>query len=162
MPELQFSPNEIVVISAMSENHMIGSGNGMPWNVPEEYAHFLDSVRNQVVIMGRRSYEIFGNDFEAETFVISRNAELNGVNVCDSIENAIAKAKDINKTIFVSGGRSIYSLGIPLASRMLLSTIKGDFDGDVTFPEFDESEWRVELEEDHERYTLRDLRRIVS
>lgn len=162
MPQLQFSPNEIIVISAMSQNRMIGSGEGMPWDVPEEYAHFVNSVCGQSVIMGRRSYDIFGADFQANTFVISRSAELEGVTVCRSIDDAIAKATTLGKTIFIAGGRSIYSLSIPLASRMLLSTIKGDFDGDTAFPEFDKTQWRLDHEQDHQRYILRDWRRVSS
>lgn len=156
---LEFLPEEIIVISAMSESHAIGLGDGMPWNVPEEYQHFVDSVNGQAVIIGRRSFEIFGADFQADTFVISRSAILAGVTVCGGMESAIRKAKQLRKTIFIAGGRSIYSLGIPLASRMLLSTIKGDYEGDVTFPEINESEWDVVGKEDRGRYVLRDYRR---
>ena len=88
--ELEFSPNEIIIISAMSETRAIGKGEGMPWNVPEEYQHFVASVHQQAVIMGRRSYEIFGADFEADTFVISRSAEIEGVTVCSSIEDHVS------------------------------------------------------------------------
>lgn len=158
---LKFKAQEIVVIGAMSETRVIGQGEGMPWNVPEEYQHFVNAVQGQSVIIGRRSFDIFGADFQAHTFVISRSAEISGVTVCNSLNDAISLAKQTNKTIFISGGRSIYELGIPLANRMLLSTIKGHFDGDVLFPEFDETEWRIEREEDHDRYILRDYRRVI-
>lgn len=156
---LSFSPDEVIIISAMSESRAIGLGDGMPWNVPEEYQHFVDSVHHQAVIMGRRSYDIFGSDFQADTFVISRTASLDGVFMCRSMEDAITRARCMNKTIFISGGRSIYELGIPFANRMLLSTIKGKFDGDTDFPDFDESQWTVVSEEDKGRYILRDWRR---
>ena len=158
---LEFSPNEIIIISAMSETRAIGKGEGMPWNVPEEYQHFVASVHQQAVIMGRRSYEIFGADFEADTFVISRSAEIEGVTVCSSIEDAMERAGRLKKAIFISGGRSIYALGIPLATRMLLSTIKGDYTGDTDFPDFDENEWALAHEEDRGSYVLRDWRRDV-
>ena len=159
---LEFSPDEVIIISAMSESRAIGKGEGMPWNVPEEYQHFVDSVHHQAVIMGRRSYDIFGADFEADTFVISRSAEIEGVTVCSGIDDAMEQANKLNKTIFISGGRSIYSLGVPHATRMLLSTIKGDYEGDVHFPEFDENEWTVAHEEDRGAYVLRDWRRVAS
>lgn len=159
---LTFSPDEIIIVSAMSESRAIGKGEGMPWNVPEEYQHFVDSVHCQSVVMGRRSYDIFGADFEADTFVISRSAKIEGVTVCSSIDDAMQRARQLNKAIFISGGRSIYALGIPLATRMLLSTIKGDYEGDVQFPEFDENEWNVANEEDRGAYVLRDWRRVAS
>ena len=34
----------VIIISAMSSDRVIGSGNGMPWNVPEEYEQFLLSL----------------------------------------------------------------------------------------------------------------------
>lgn len=156
---LDFSPAEIIVISAMSESRAIGKGDGMPWNVPDEYKHFVDSVHGQTVIIGRRSYEIFGADFQAETFVISRTAKLKGVTVCSSIEDALQRAQLLNKTIFITGGHSIYALGIPLATRMLLSTIKGHHEGDVDFPHFDENDWMIAQEADRGGYILRDYRR---
>lgn len=63
----------MIIISAMSRDRVIGSGEGMPWNVPEEYQQFLSFVEDQTVIMGRRSYEIFGPDLtSAHTVVVSR------------------------------------------------------------------------------------------
>ena len=156
---LKFSTDEFIVIGAMSESGASGLGDGMPWNVPEEYQHFVDAVRDQCVIIGRRSYEIFGGDFQAETLVVSKSAVFSGVTMCRSIEEAFEQARKLNRTTFVSGGRSIYKLGIPHATRMLLSTIKGGYEGDVYFPEFDESCWRVAAEEAHTRYILRDWRR---
>ena len=44
----------MIIISAMSSDRVIGSGNGMPWNVQEEYEQFLRYVDGQAVIMGRR------------------------------------------------------------------------------------------------------------
>ena len=151
---------EIVMIAAMSETRVIGAGEGMPWNVPEEYQHFVDTVRNQCVIIGRRSFDIFRADFDADTFVISRQSEISGATVCGSINAAIDLAKQRNKTIFIAGGRSIYQLGIPLADRMLLSTIKGQHDGDVLFPDFNEQNWRIESQHDFSRYVLRNYRRV--
>ena len=159
---LTFSSGEIIIIGAMSESRAIGKGEGMPWNVPEEYQHFTDSVHHQTVIMGRRSYDIFGADFEADTFVISRSAKIEGVTVCSSIDEAMQQAAKRQKAIFISGGRSIYSLGIPLATRMLLSTIKGDYEGDVQFPDFDQNDWTLANEEEHDRYILRDWRRASA
>lgn len=157
---LKFKRQEIVIIGAMSETRVIGLGDGMPWSVPEEYQHFLDSVAGQCVIIGRRSFDIFGADFTSDTFVVSRGSAIAGVTVCNSMEAAIQLAKQQDSTIFIAGGRSIYELGILVADRMLLSTIKGHYDGDVTFPEYDQTHWRIDSEQDFDRYVLRDYRRM--
>ncbi|MEP3478089.1 MAG: dihydrofolate reductase [Fuerstiella sp.] len=156
---LGFNPSEVIVIGAMSETRAIGQGDGMPWDVPEEYQHFVDAVENQCVIIGRRSFDIFGADFEAHTFVISRNAKIDNVTVCASLDEAIGLARRHKKTIFIAGGKSIYELAIPVADRMLLSTIKGHHEGDVLFPKFNERQWRIDSEQDFDRYVLRDYRK---
>lgn len=157
---LKFNGQEIVIIGAMSESQVIGLGDRMPWSVPEEYQHFVDAVEDQCVIIGRRSFDIFGADFVADTFVISRGTAISDATVCNSIETAIELAKQRKKTVFIAGGRSIYKLGIPLADRMLLSTIKGHYDGDILFPAFDKTRWRIDSEQEFDRYVLRDFRRI--
>ncbi|MBT4137737.1 MAG: dihydrofolate reductase [Candidatus Latescibacteria bacterium] len=141
----------MIIISAMSKDKFIGSGDGMPWNVPEEYAQFLRFVDGQAVVMGRKSFEIFGQDMKTtENFVITRSADgIEGATVCGSIEEAVEKAVATGKTVFSAGGGSIYDQTIPLADTMYLSFIKGDFTGDTKFPEFDENEWDVEKREDH-------------
>ena len=144
----------MIIISAMTRDRVIGSGDGMPWSVPEEYAQFLDLVRGQTVIMGRRSFEIFGPDLaESNVVVVSRSAgSVPGAEVVAGIDEAVRHAESYGTEVFSAGGASIYRQTLPLADAMYLSTIKGDFEGDAYFPEFDEAAWRVERREDHPRF----------
>jgi dihydrofolate reductase len=152
----------MIVISAMSKDRVIGSGKGMPWSVPGEYEQYLRFVSGQTVIMGRKSYEIFGPDLPAGTtaIVISRSAMLDGVVVVKSLDEALAVADGIGKTVFVAGGGSIYTQAVPLADEMYLSTIKGDFEGDAYFPEFDANDWEITEERDEPEFVFRKYRRI--
>lgn len=135
----------MIIISAMSENRVIGAGDGMPWDVPEEYQQYLDFVKGNTVILGRKSYEIFGKDLtHSNTVVVSRSVpKFRDAESADSLDAAIELAKSYDKTIFVAGGSSIYEQAIPLADEMYLSTIKGRFEGDAYFPEYEESNWRL-------------------
>ncbi len=144
----------MILIAAMSEDRVIGSGDGMPWSVPEEYAQFLRFVDGQAVIMGRKSFEIFGPDLTTtHNVVVSRSAQsVPGATVAAGLEQAVAVAESFGKTVFSAGGASIYRQTLPLAEAMYLSTIKGSFTGDAYFPEFSPAEWRVEREEDHPRF----------
>ena len=66
---------ERIIIAALGENRVIGKGDGLPWSIPGEYRHFLDTVRGATMIMGRRSYSIFGPDLStAHNLVLSRDA----------------------------------------------------------------------------------------
>lgn len=151
----------MIIISAMSKGRVIGSGEGMPWSVAEEYQQFLRLVEGQTVIMGRRSYEIFGPDLtSAHNIVISRSGvDQEGVEVCGSVEAAVERANSYGKTVFSAGGGSIYTQTLPLAKEMYLSYIKGDFTGDAYFPEFDDSEWDVVERRDHEGFEFVHYRR---
>ncbi|HIG54987.1 MAG TPA: dihydrofolate reductase [Candidatus Handelsmanbacteria bacterium] len=151
----------MIIISAMSKDRVIGSGEGMPWSVAEEYQQFLRFVEGQTVIMGRRSYDIFGPDLtSAHNIVISRSGvDQEGVEICGSVEEAVQRAGWYGKTVFCAGGGSIYAQMLPLVEDMYLSYIKGDFTGDAYFPEFDEGDWDVVERRDHEGFEFVHYRR---
>jgi dihydrofolate reductase len=144
----------VIIIGAMSTDRVIGNGDGMPWDVPEEYAQFLRLIEQQTVIIGRRSYEIFGKGLtSAHNVVVSRSADhLTGAVAVRSVEEAVRVAGSFHGTVFSAGGASIYAQTIPLAEAMYLSYIKGHFVGDAYFPAFNEQEWTIERREDHPRF----------
>jgi dihydrofolate reductase len=150
----------MIVIGAMGTNHVIGSGYGMPWDVPEEYEHFLRLIEGHTIIIGRRSYEIFRKGLtSAHNVVVSRSGgdgvdgiDSGGTVVVPSIEDAFRVARSFGGTFFSAGGASIYAQTIPLADAMYLSYIKGQYTGDAYFPEFSEKEWAIEKREDHPRF----------
>lgn len=146
----------MIIIAAMGRNRVIGVGDGMPWDVPEEYQHFLDTVRDQTVIIGRKSFEIFGPTLTCRScYVVTHGAGPfeNGERV-GSIEEAIEHAQRDRREVYVAGGASIYALAIDRADRMLLSFIRGDFEGDARFPKIRPEQWDIVRQEDHDRYQL--------
>jgi len=144
----------MIIIGAMTRDRVIGRGDGMPWDVPEEYEHFRRLVAGETIVIGRRSYEIFGKSLtSAHTVVVSRSAtELPGAVVVPTIDEALRVADGFGLAVYSAGGASIYEQTIPRADAMYLSYIKGDFTGDAHFPDFDEAQWRVERREDHPRF----------
>ncbi len=141
----------------MTRDRVIGKGDGLPWHIPVEYQQFLDHVRGQAVVFGRKSYEIFGRDLpDTEMFVVSRSAaHMAGAQTFTAVDAAIDAARRTGKKLFCAGGASIYALTLPIAQAMYLSIIKGDYDGDAHFPEFDLSEWRVTRRDDHAEFEFR-------
>src|SRR2546421_12959470 len=107
----------MIIIGAMTSNRVIGQGDGMPWDVPEEYAHFLKLIARQTIIIGRRSYEIFREGLtSAHNIVVTRSdGELAGAIVVPSIDDAVRTAKSLGPTFFSAGGASIYAQTISLA-----------------------------------------------
>lgn len=155
-------PLPIILIGAMTKNRVIGKGDQMPWDIPEEYQTFVDSIRGQTVIIGRKSYEQFGPDLTSDhTIVVSRSDLDIDPPVAHGMGSALQQAKQYGKTIFVAGGAQIYELALPLADWMFLSEIKGEYAGDRYFPQWDLREWEVAHQEDHERFIYRQWRRVA-
>lgn len=146
--------SKLALISALSETRVIGSGAGMPWDVPDEYQHFLNTTRGQTLIIGRKSFEIFGPTLtSAHCYVITRgNGPFKNAVAVGSLDEAIERARQHDTKVFVSGGASVYAQAIGRADEMLLSYIKGHFEGDAHFPEFDEADWKIITREDRGGY----------
>ncbi len=119
----------MIIISAMSQDRIIGKGDGLPWSVPEEYNQFLDFIRGQTVVLGRKSYPVFGKSLTSDhNVVVSRSIrELPGAVVVPTIEEAVELATSYGKTVFSAGGSTIYEQTIPLADAMYLSFMKAAY-----------------------------------
>lgn len=144
---------ELILIAALgSGNHVIGQDGGLPWHIPDEYRLFLDHVRGQTVIMGRRSWEIFGEDLtSAHNVVLTRTPEkVKNAAAVPDWPTALRRAEATRRPkIFVAGGESVYRLALPYADAMFLSFVKGHHEGDAFFPGFDPGEWTVEEVREH-------------
>ena len=140
----------------MTHDHVIGSENGLPWHIPEEYNGYLARVSGKTVIMGSTTFESFGEDLTSKyNIVISRNMST-GENyiVCQSLEAAFHKAESLGEDIFIAGGSSIYKQTIDLADMMYLTYIKGTYKGNAYFPEFDENKWEIIHRQDFDQYEI--------
>ena len=146
-----------IIISAMAANRVIGGEEGLPWHIPEEYQHFLNHVKNNVMIMGRKSWQIFRKDL-AQTVanvIITRSTTIDDALSASSLEEALKIAEAYNRSIYIAGGAAIYKLALDknLVDEMYLSYIDQTPDGNAFFPEFDESEWQSTSQE-FKRYRL--------
>ena len=142
----------LIIIAAMTkQGHVIGKGNKLPWNIPEELALFRRLTSNATVVMGRKTYESIGRPMpHRNNIVVSRSVgAIPGTDVCGTIDEGLERARSYGKDIFIIGGAQIYKQTIPLADKMYLSFITQEYDGDTRFPEFDEAEWRISRREDH-------------
>jgi len=127
-----------IIISAMAQNRAIGYQGRLPWEIPEEYAHFLNSIKGQTMVMGRKSWEVFGTD--ANTFanivVTRRDFVAGATTLARGLDEALALAQSFGKDIFIAGGGQIYHEAVKngLFDEIWLSTVKVDVEGDVFFP----------------------------
>ena len=148
----------MIIIAAMtSGKRVIGKDGKLPWDIPEDLKNFRRLTANSTVIMGRKTFESIGRPLpKRDNIVVSSKMEQQeGVVVCKSVEEAVETAKGFGRETFVIGGSGIYKAFLPVADKMYLSFVKKEYDGDVCFPEFDESEWNIESEEDFGEFVFR-------
>jgi dihydrofolate reductase len=148
---------ELILVSAMTRERVIGSRDGLPWNIPDEYSHFLDLVRGYPVVLGRKSHEIFGPDLtESPLIVVSSSIKkLRDAEVCPNVEAALKLGGTLGERLFSAGGASIYRQTLAHAGAMYLSIVKGHYEGETLFPQFDEADWRVTRTVDHPEFEFR-------
>ncbi len=136
--------SRVAIVAAVARNGVIGHRNRMPWHLPEDLRRFRQLTLGHAVIMGRRTFESIGGPLAGrDNIVITRSPDWtrSGCYAAHSLEAALAAVRE-PKDAFVIGGAQIYALALPIASRLYLTEIERDFEGDAFFPEFDRSRWR--------------------
>lgn len=141
---------EINIIVAKSINNIIGSNNKLPWYIPDDLKRFKNITSNNIVIMGRKTFESIGKPLPNRVnYVISKNyKELNKEYLYDddiiffkNIEDSINYFVDQNKhnKMFVIGGNMLYRYFINnnLYDKIYLTEILNIFNGDTYFPDVD-------------------------
>lgn len=157
----------ISLIVAIAQNGVIGKSSGeMSWHVSEEFKHFKNTTKGFPVLMGRKTFETLGKPLkERLNIVLTRNPEyktqFDDVLIFSSLDEAInfCREKKFEK-IFIIGGAEIYKIAIPIVDEMIISRMKFTAEGDVYFPEFDESKWKKEKIMDKELFEVYLYKRI--
>lgn len=128
------------LISALSENGVIGSNNGIPWKIPEDLRRFKQLTTNSVVVMGRKTYESLPikplpNRLNV---VLTRQKDYltssEGVIVVNSLQQLLEPRW--NEDLWVIGGEQVYKLFLEngLVNALYLTRVHHFFEGDARFP----------------------------
>ena len=135
------------IIVAKAKNNIIGKDNALIWHLPEDLKRFKRLTTGHTIIMGRRTFESLGRILPNRHHIILCNdAEMNidseNVEILEDISMLDKYVKDTEEH-FVIGGATMYKLLMPMCSKMYITEIDKEFDGDVSFPEINLNEWKV-------------------
>ncbi|MBV8974311.1 MAG: dihydrofolate reductase [Sinobacteraceae bacterium] len=136
-------PPLISLIVAMAQNGVIGRDNSLPWRLPEELKRFRAYTLGKPILMGRKTFESLGRPLPGRTNLVltrARSWSADGVIVVHSVEEALMQAASSDELVVI-GGAEIYRLILPVARRIYLTHVHADVPGDITFPEFDSTQW---------------------
>lgn len=108
-------------------------------------------------IMGDVTYEslpVFARPLPGRENIVltfDRDYRPEGTTVFHAFDEALDHVRGKGEAkAFITGGASIYRLGLAVADTLELTRIERDYDGDITFPAVDPDEWEEVAREDHE------------
>jgi len=147
------STPRINLIFARAANGVIGNHNTMPWHLPEDLAHFKRLTQGWPVIMGRKTWDSLPPRFRPlpgrTNVVITRQPGWHepGAEPAASLTAAL-KLCAKSEEIWIIGGAQIYAQAEPLAERIEITEIAGNFEGDAFAPRLGR-QWIAAAREDH-------------
>lgn len=140
---------KVSVIVAVAENGVIGDKNTLLWHISEDLRNFKRVTSGHPVIMGRKTFDSLGRPLPNRTNVVitRQDITIDGCEVVHSLDEALAlfPAED---EVFVIGGAQIYAEALPRADRFYLTRVHRAYEGDTSFPEWDQNEWQT-IESEH-------------
>ena len=161
----------ISIIVAVAQNGVIGTGNRLPWHLPDDLKRFKALSMAKPIVMGRRTFDSIGKPLPGRTnIVVSRQPGLAiaGTIVTPSLEAALAAAGAVPEVVVI-GGAEIFRQVLPRTDVVHLTRVHARVAGDVVFPELDPGKWRETALEHHaadERhqyaFTFVTLERVAS
>ena len=157
----------IVLIAAHASNRVIGARGGIPWHLPEDFAHFKSETMGHTLVMGRATYDSIGRPLPGRTTIVitrdrgwSAGEDAEAVRVAHSFDEALALAAELPGDVMVAGGAQIYELALPQATHQVLTEVHDTVDGDTYYPGWDPSEWRETARDERAHFTWRWLERL--
>ena len=140
----------ISIIVAVAENGTIGDRNTLLWHISEDLKHFKALTSGHPVIMGRKTYESLGRPLPNRTNVVLTRGD--GLFPVRGSVRPLDGARPLfpaGAALSVIGGPLIYPRALPLPLRLYLTRVCHPYEGDTSFPDWDESEWRLISSEAH-------------
>jgi dihydrofolate reductase len=132
---------KVTLIAAVARNGVIGADGGIPWHLPEDFAHFKATTLGHTLVMGRATYDSIGRPLPGRTtIVLTRDSDwrAEGVLTAPSLEAALKLA---DGDVYVAGGAAVYADALPYADEQLITEVDLEPDGDTFYPAYDPREW---------------------
>lgn len=151
-----------VAIVAHDKNLLIGNDLKIPWHVKEDFQHFKKTTLNHTIVMGLNTYKSIGKALpDRKTIVISNIdvPEIKDAEVLNSLDELISRYKNSDEKVFICGGASIYRQLLPICDELIVSIIKGDYEGNIYFPEY-RNDFELENVIEHEKFTINYYKKV--
>ena len=138
----------ISIIVAMDRNRVIGKDNKLPWHYKDDLKYFREVTTGHDILMGRNTFESIlsyrGAPLPKRRHIVATSRGMSDVwddvfSISD-VDGYVSSYPECDE-LFVIGGARVYEDVLPVADRLYITHIDGEFDGDAFFPEVDFGEW---------------------
>lgn len=139
----------VTAVLARAANGTIGIDGGLPWRLPADLRRFKALTLGKPMIMGRRTFESLPGLLPGRRhIVLTRRADWSAQGA--AVAHDANEALDLAGTgeVSIVGGAEVYRLMLPHTTRIELTEVHADVDGDTHMPPFG-PEWREVAREDH-------------
>lgn len=129
---------QLSLLVAFDKNGLIGANNGIPWHIKDDMKRVRLLTTGNTIIMGEATYHSINKPLpNRKNVILSHNPNfvVEGAIVVHSKEEALEVCKN-DKEVFIFGGASIYKLFFDDITRMYLTLIEHEFEGDTYFPTY--------------------------
>jgi dihydrofolate reductase len=136
----------LVIVAALGRNsRVIGKNNQLLWHIPDDLKRFKSLTLGHPIIMGRKTFEsilgILGKPLPGRNnIILTRQTDYSypDTQTAHSLEEAIALAQMENpREIHIGGGAELYATALPQVSKLFLTLIDEDPEGDAFFPVYE-------------------------
>jgi dihydrofolate reductase len=140
---------EIVLIVAVADNGVIGSGGAIPWRLKSDQQRLKAMTLGKPVVMGRKTFVSLRRPLPGRTnIVITRDPDFRaaGAVVTSSFAEARATATGDALRRYVGefaviGGAEIYAQWIGVADRLEITEVHARPDGDTHLAAIEFADW---------------------
>lgn len=140
----------LALIWAQDENGMIGHAEGfegMPWHLPNDLKFFSRITKQGDIAMGRTTYELMTKTPlpGRKNIVLTSNKDYQapGALVVHDKQDILDYAEQSDKTLFITGGASVYDQFVEDADLIYRTVVHDTFQGDTFIPDMNWEEWEL-------------------
>jgi dihydrofolate reductase len=140
----------LILVAAVARNGVIGANGALPWRLSSDLKRFKALTWGKPLLMGRKTFASIGRPLPGrETIVVTRDPAFAplGVFVAHNLDAGLhlgaerASAMRVDD-IIIAGGGEIFAQTIGRASRLFITEIALDAEGEARFPLIDPDAWR--------------------
>ncbi len=134
------------IVVAKAKNNIIGKDNKLLWHLSDDLKRFKALTEGHTIIMGRKTFESLGRVLPNRKHIVFSNNpdfKVNDENV--EVVHSLLQIQEYiesEEEAFVIGGAMMYNFLMPYVSKMYVTEIEKEFEGDAFFPRIDDEKWK--------------------